>query len=328
MVDYDAVYAELTDRLVGWARSRRDIRALAIVGSRAGPEKGADGWSDLDVLLVCRHPSRLHSGRWLSEIEEPWFTYPIKSPIGQEQARGAVFRDGQATIDFAFLGTHALRASSAVLWLFSRYPRTSRKLPVPFASALGILARMLQQGTNVVLDKDGALTGLAARQIRWPLRSPPTSDEFISSVYAFLGVSLWTAKKICRGDLWRCSVAASHDLKEFLLQMVEWHTQLLCGPDHDTLYLGRDLHSWADPRVVAALPRLFPHYNASELHASLVATIDLYGWVARDVADALDATYPETIHARVRESVAILEPESASSSSCEDAAQQGDEVGR
>ncbi len=327
MVDFHAIYAELTDQLVGWAHSRRDIRALAIVGSRAGAEKEADVWSDLDVLLVCRHPTRLHSGQWLSEIEEPWFTYPIKSPIGQDQARGAVFRDGQATIDFAFLSTHALRAASSILWLFSRYPRISRKLPLPFASALGILARMLQQGTNVILDKDGALTRLAARQIRWPRQVRPTSDEFLSSVDAFLGATLWTAKRIRRGDLWRCSVAASHDLKEFLLQMVEWHTRVSRGPNRDTLYLGRNLHSWADPRVVAALPRLFPHYNASELHASLLATIDLYGWVARDVAADLDAAYPETIHAWVRESVASLEPEVVSGSSCKDAA-QGDEADR
>lgn len=308
MEDAGSIYAELTDRIVGWSRARRDVRALAVVGSRAGAGMATDAWSDLDLLLVCRRPGRLASGAWLSEIEEPWLTYPIPSPSGGERARGAVFRDGRATIDFAFLGIPALRAGSALLRLFSRYPEASRRLPPPLAEGLGILARMLRQGTNVLLDKDGGLTRLAARPGRWPIRRHPAPAEFLSAVHSLLGAALWTGKKLRRGDLWRCAVVADRDLKASVLQMVEWHA-ILCGPDGDTAYLGRDLHAWADPRIVTELPRLFSRYESRELHESLVATLDLYVWIAREVGARLGVSYPEEAHRRVREALEGLRPE-------------------
>lgn len=301
----DATYEELTRRIVGWARSRRDVRALAVVGSRgAGGQR--DRWSDLDLVVVARRPRALVSCAWVAEIQEPWLVYPIRSPDGGRRATGVIFREGEATIDFAFVGTGSLRAASLMLPLFSRRPKLSRVLPPPYASALAYFARMLGQGARVELDKDGVLSRLASSRVTWPPRVRPTQEEFLASVHAFLGASLWTAKKVCRGDRWRAAVSASQELKALLLEMIEWHAQLAYGEERDTLYLGRDLDRWADPRIVAALPPLFPHYTASELHDSLLAGLELHAWVAREVAEGWGLHHPEEAYGRVRRSLRDL----------------------
>jgi len=49
-------YEQLIDRFVRWAHTDDNLRAAGIVGSRARIDHPADGWSDLDVLLVATDP--------------------------------------------------------------------------------------------------------------------------------------------------------------------------------------------------------------------------------------------------------------------------------
>jgi aminoglycoside 6-adenylyltransferase len=305
MPNADSTYDELTQRISSWAQSQRDVRGIAVVGSRGGGGQ-PDKWSDLDLVVVSKRPKLLVSCSWVAEIDDPWLIYPIASPDGERRATGVVFREGQATIDFAFVGARSLRAASILLSLFSRHARMSRALPAHYSSALGYFAHMLSHGARVILDKDGVLSRLASADVTWPHRVRPTDDEFLASVHAFIGASLWTAKKIRRGDLWRSAVSANHDLKQLLLQMIEWHSRLLRGAEWDTPYLGRNLDGWADRRIVESLPELFPHYTAPELYDSLVAGLELHAWIAREVAGGWRLSYPQESYARVRRNLSEL----------------------
>ena len=311
MPNADSTYDELTQRICSWARSQRNVRALAVVGSRGGGGK-PDKWSDLDLVVVSKRPKLLVSCSWVEEIDNAWLIYPIASPDGERRATGVVFREGRATIDFAFVGARSLRAALILLSLFSRHPGMSRALPAHYASALAYFAHMLSHGARVILDKDGVLSRLASVDITWPHRMRPTDDEFLASVDAFLGASLWTAKKIRRGDFWRSAVSANHDLKLLLLQMIEWHSRLFRGEEWDIPYLGRDLDDWADRRIIEALPDPFPHYTAQELYESLVAAVELHAWIAREIAEGWRLSYPQESYANVRRHLGVLsgtEPE-------------------
>lgn len=305
MQDADSSYEELTQRIRSWARSKRDVRALAVVGSRGGGGQ-PDKWSDLDLVVVSKRPRLLVSCSWVAEIDDAWLIYPIASPDGERRATGVVFREGKVTIDLAFVGARSLRAASILLSLLSRHPRMANALPVHYSSALGYFAHMLSHGARVLLDKDGVLSRLASADLKWPHRVRPTDDQFLASVHAFLGASLWTAKKIRRGELWRPAVSASYDLKQLLLQMIEWNSRVLRGEEWDTPYLGRDLDDWADRRIVESLPELFPHYTARELCESLVAGVELHAWIAREVAKGWRLSYPQESYARVRQNLTEL----------------------
>jgi len=45
-------------KLVAWGAAREDLRAIAVVGSRAREDHPADPWSDLDVIVVARRLER------------------------------------------------------------------------------------------------------------------------------------------------------------------------------------------------------------------------------------------------------------------------------
>jgi aminoglycoside 6-adenylyltransferase len=81
--------------------------------------------------------------------------------------------------------------------------------------------------------------------------------------------------------------------------MLEWQAKSVYGPKHDTWFGGRYLEKWADPRVLAQLSEVYPHYDEEDLQQALLANIQLFRWLAREIADHLDYPYPEETDRRV-----------------------------
>jgi hypothetical protein len=49
-------YARLLERFVAFAEAEEDISAGIVIGSRARSDHPADEWSDLDIVVLARHP--------------------------------------------------------------------------------------------------------------------------------------------------------------------------------------------------------------------------------------------------------------------------------
>lgn len=306
MAEVESIYRELETQLLAWARGRGDVRAIAAVGSRAQPSSLRDAWSDLDVVLVVKKPRRfVATDEWIREIEEPYIGYVIKTPLGEGLARGAIFRDGLATIDFAILGRSSLLAATLLLRAFSWRPSLSRLLPPPFYGQMEAFARMISGGARVLLDKDRLITRLTGYEIAWRPHRALSEQTFLDAIGTFFGIVIWAAKKLRRGDLWRCAVAADHDVKELLLGMIEWHALAFHGDDYETWYLGRYMHRWADPRIVEAIPGVFAGYEPAELRRCLGHVMELYCWIAREVAERSGYAYPRETEQRARRLVSF-----------------------
>jgi aminoglycoside 6-adenylyltransferase len=283
----ESAYQEIEHRLISWARNQKDIRALVVVGSRATPKTTRDAFSDLDVLLVAARPSSyVDEVNWLDQIERPWLTYVLQTPLGERIARGAVFREGQITVDFAVVGRWSLPGAMLLLGALSRVPALASWIPSVLANQLAALAGMLRAGTRVLVDKDGAAARLGRMAVSWPRSTRPSEREFADVVCTFWGSTFWTAKKLLRGDLWRCT-EGGRDVRHLLLQMVEWHARAIHGWDYETWYLGRSIERWAEPRIVHALPCLLPGYDLSSQQRALVATANLFQWVSEETAARL-----------------------------------------
>jgi aminoglycoside 6-adenylyltransferase len=52
----EASYEQSIQRFVEWSKDCDDVRGLVIVGSRARVDHPADGWSDLDVIVITTDP--------------------------------------------------------------------------------------------------------------------------------------------------------------------------------------------------------------------------------------------------------------------------------
>lgn len=103
---------------------------------------------------------------------------------------------------------------------------------------------------------------------------------------------LKAAKFIRRGDLWRAHSLLDTEMRSHLLTLITWHARARFGPKHDTWYNGRYLETWADPRVLAALPATYSRFAAAETWQALLAMLILYRWLAEETADLSHLDFP------------------------------------
>jgi aminoglycoside 6-adenylyltransferase len=267
---FTAGYDRLIERLVAWAGRDRNVRAVLVIGSRARADRAADEWADLDLILVARDPTPyLASADWLSEIGRPWLTFLERTPEGVAYERRVLF-EGGLDVD---LIPRSLASFERML---------QEGLPQ-------VEAGMLRRGVLVLVDKEGLAPRLAAAEPAQPVAMRPTELEFAEAVSDFVYHTVWTAKKLRRGELWWAKSCCDSYLKGLVLHMVEWHAR---SRGAEVRTHGRFLEEWADPRALAALRGAFAHYDAEDVWRALLATMDLYRWLAVETAEQLGYAYP------------------------------------
>jgi aminoglycoside 6-adenylyltransferase len=61
--------SQLLQRILEWANSQADIRAVILVGSAARTDHPADEWSDLDLVVIAADPQiYLSTTGWLATL--------------------------------------------------------------------------------------------------------------------------------------------------------------------------------------------------------------------------------------------------------------------
>jgi aminoglycoside 6-adenylyltransferase len=156
---------------------------------------------------------------------------------------------------------------------------------------------IFRRGVRLVLDKDGTL-GRALQELSLPddpdqTAQPPDEAAFSNVVHDFWYHTVWSAKKLRRGEVWTASGCINSYIKwQCLLPVITWHARATHGWDHDTWMRGRFLEKWADPRVVAALRTTFGHLDPDDLWRALFETMGLFGWLAAETAGKLGYDYP------------------------------------
>jgi aminoglycoside 6-adenylyltransferase len=291
---------QLEERFVAWARDRDDIRTALVVGSRARADHPADPWSDLDLGFTTTQPQRyLDSNDWLSEIANVWVWYPDATGVTRH-----VLFEGGVDAGLAPIPHSAVK-------LAVRFVPALRRLPlralVPSGVRNGIERQLseageyVDRGARVLLDKDGLfprfLALLPAPERR---RTQPSAAGFQELVSKFWFEAVWTAKHVRRGELWHAKCASCDGrMKELVLKMLEWHALATHGPEYDTWQDGRFLEEWGDPRAITALRDAFARYDEEDVWRALIATMDLFRWLAVETAERFGYTYPTAADANV-----------------------------
>jgi aminoglycoside 6-adenylyltransferase len=288
----------LEERIVAWARERDDIRAVLVVGSWARSDHPADEWSDLDIGFTTTHPERyLASDEWLAEIADVWLMYPDPGGVTRH-----VLFEGGLDAGFAPIAHNSVK-------LAVRFLPALRRLPLPSALRNSVerevasASEYVERGVRVVLDKDDLAERFLALlpQIDRP-RAAPSMKEFVETVNQFWFEAVWTAKHLRRGELWhaKCS-ALDGRMKELLLRMMAWHALAARGPGIDTWESGRFLEEWGDPRALRDLRDAFGRYDEEDVWRALIATMDLFRWLASETGQRLGYSYPSDSDGHVTE---------------------------
>lgn len=274
-------YEKIIEETISWARREENIRALSIIGSRARNCYPADDWSDLDLIIIARDPKvYIEDTRWVKVIAESKITFLEGTAVGNEIEVRVLF-DGGLDVDFAVIPEMILRENATI-----------------FA---GIVVR----GIKVLLDKDGILSRIDLSNIEIK-NKPPSNFEFTNSIKDFWYHSVWTAKKLLRGELWTAKACCDIYMKNILLKMIEWRSLSKNGWDYDVWHKGRFLERWADPCIIDGLKRTYAHYDREDIERALLETMDLFRWIAVETAKRLEYEYPDAEDRYARELVKKL----------------------
>lgn len=289
MNDVAMAYEHLINRFVQWAQAEDNIRAAVVIGSRARVDHPADAWSDLDVIILANGPEPYWATTdWLHNVGVPWLTFIEPLPDGSGFERRVLF-EGGLDVDFA------------------PDPVAPFRRMLDEGHFVGLLTDLIPRGVRFLVDKEGFAERLKQIPVALPPYQPPTESEYLNLVHDFWYHTVWTAKKLRRGELWTAKSCCDSYIKQLLRRMLEWHTRARRGASVDTWMRGRFLEEWADARAVAALPAIFAHYDMADVWRVLLATMELFRWLALETAEALGYAYPSFGEDRAVELVRSLQ---------------------
>ncbi len=269
-------YEQLIEKCVEWAGPRPDIHAVMLLGSRARTDHPADEWSDVDIALVVANPQPyLKSADWLMSFGEFWITFVEPTATANEMERRVLFAGG-LDADFSFIP-------------YAKVNEMMRRGVPPD------VAEMFHRGWRVLVDKINLETYLRQLPVSRRAFQPPSQAEFLEVGNDFWYHAVFAAKKLRRGELWVAKACCDDHMKRRLLMAIELHARVFHDADYDTWHGGRFLEQWADPRILAGLREAFAHYDEDDLWRALLATMDLFRWVTKEIAECLGYLYPPSV---------------------------------
>lgn len=132
--------------------------------------------------------------------------------------------------------------------------------------------RTYDRSFTVLLDKDGLTANINQNSPEW---EPPEADEFEESIHWAYAAALMCAKALVRSELWSAKFR-DNDLKEQLLEMIEWDHRARYGAQYDTRYLATRMNEWMDEDIRDELSSCWGHFSALDSALALRHTLTLY----------------------------------------------------
>jgi aminoglycoside 6-adenylyltransferase len=274
----------LAAAVADWAGDREDVRAAVLVGSQVRRDSPADGWSDLDVILVVDDPAHyVADAGWVAEFGRPVLTFVEESPAGHSERR--VLYETDEDVDLPLFPLSALEQ----------------------LEASDNAARLLERGYRVLVDNIGLEQRLRQLAATVPDLLHPTQQELTELSSDFWYHAIWTAKKLRRGEVFIAKECLDAYMKTRLVTLLGWHARAV-DPSVDTWHGGRFLERWADPGALAALEGAYAQYGLRDVARALWATIDIWQGLEDETAARLGLTV-EVDQADLRWRVAEVVPD-------------------
>jgi aminoglycoside 6-adenylyltransferase len=237
---------------------------------------------------------------WIEGLGNVWVAAQGRTVRGDPE--WLVIFEGGIDADFVFISSRRLRWALRLLGLLKSSPRLTKLLPAEAASLIAEVhaatADVLARGVRILLDGDELIRDMSRLFGGKPGAAPVTEAAFLGAAYSFWLTAGRTAKKLRRGELWVAKYRTDVLLKDVVRQMIEWHAQSTKGAS-DTWHDGHFLEEWADPRAVAGLGGAFAHYDVDDVWRALLATMDLFRWLATETAESLGYSYPREVDGRI-----------------------------
>jgi len=261
-------FQKIINNFTHWGKNCDNLHAALVIGSQARTDNKADKYSDLDIIMFVDDPALfLASDQWLKDIGEYHISF-IENTMGGLKERRVLF-GGALDVDFIIVPTDKMDALGG-----------------------GMATEILQSGYRILVDKIGLQEKLPLISTEKQPSALPTQQDFTNLTNDFWYHSVWTAKKLKRGEIWAAKFCVDSYMKWQLLSIIEHHARTMHGAEYNTWYGGRFIDKWAEPWILEKLAECFAHYNKDDIKNALLATMDLFRMVATQIADKLEFEYP------------------------------------
>lgn len=275
MSDTAEFYGKIEEKFVSWAETVDDVRAAFIVGSRARRDHPADEWSDMDIVFYTSNQNHyLSTNEWLNNFGDVRTSFATRTAGGDSEC--LTLFDGGWQVDFVVQTTDDLNCMVA-----------SKIIPGNF-----------HRGVKVLVDKDHIARNIVPACNKAPQGNPLSEESCWNLTNMFWFIALYMAKQILRNELWVVK-ARDQNLKEILLQMIEWHEKTAHGMDYDTWHTGRFLCEWSSADTRQELRNTFGRFDGKDSWEALMATIALFRRLSHDIAGKRGFPYPDRLEETV-----------------------------
>ena len=256
-------YSSFIEKLKNWVLDTEDIRAAFIIGSRARIDHPADEWSDMDIVLYAHNNEYyLNSVDWIKPFGNVISSFAFIS-AGNDPERLTLFEGGWQ-VDFVIHSYDVLRKI------------TEQK----------VIPENFLRGVKVLIDKEQICSSILPDEFRPPIYNPVNEIIFANVVQIFWFGAMYIAKQILRNELW---VVKKRDIemKNLMLQMIEWHEKALNGNEYDTWHSGRFIYEWSDSVTYNDLFKTFGHFDKIDSWNALLASVSLFSRLSQELSEKL-----------------------------------------
>jgi len=253
------------EKIIDWAKQNNNVIALIMTGSQA--KKKVDEFSDYDIEIIAKNPEEFaKTNEWFNKFGKVVVFLPFDE--GQDYPTRLIIYEDGAKVDFTLADE-------------SRLDRLKERLD-----------DLYERGYKVLLDKTG-ITKELPQPTKKTTHKLPSKEEYLKTVSEFWFEAFHIPKYLLREDLW---VVKFRDwtMKEMLLKMLEWCT-LAKNPNTDVWHIGIKMKDWLEPELWQELNKIFAHFDKQDSWNGLLAEINLFRKVSKEVADKLGFEHPEKI---------------------------------
>jgi len=266
-------YEEIIQKFIWFSNACPEMRAAAIIGSRARTNQPADELSDLDIVVFSTDPEKyLNDTQWLDEIGNYAITFLERLPVGNGKERRVMFQDA-LDVDFAILPANQateMFKSSEVQAVFKK-------------------------GMKVIFDKDGLFSNLVINPSSSvsETTSLPSKNVVQNTLQDFWYHCIWSMKKILRGEYWTAKMCVDQHMKNLTLKLIEWHYLVNQNESIEIWHNGRFFERWVDQDIQDEMKDCFAHYDQDDLVRALKNNMRLFSRLSKNVTKILTIPYPE-----------------------------------
>jgi aminoglycoside 6-adenylyltransferase len=272
---------QVIPKAVAWAQGRQDIRAVLITSSRARYGIDLDEFSDYDIVLVAKDiRPYLEDETWLAEFGLVLVLYrdPVSPILGFDKFVRVTQYDNGLKIDFTVWPVGLLK----------------------HVAGMTELPDFIDDGYQVLLDKDGLTRGMKAPSGQAFVPKPPTETEYRQFIEGFFSNTPYAAKYIRRGvDYFPLNYMFDYLRHEKMHKLLEWQVQIEHEWSLRSGLYGKGLQKYIDPEIIDEIEKAYVGSGTESGWETLYRVIDLFRKIAVKVGLGLGYAYPEDIDRRV-----------------------------